>query len=51
MYLNSHEIDLLIKGVKGKKAQVGIDLTIKEIRQINGGSLYNCTSCKAPLLL
>jgi hypothetical protein len=25
MYLNSHEIDLLIKGVKGKKAQVGIE--------------------------
>ena len=40
MYLNSHEIDLLIKGVKGKKAQVGIDLTVKEIKQIGGGSLY-----------
>jgi deoxycytidine triphosphate deaminase len=40
MYLNSHQIEPLIRGVKGKKAQVGIDLTVKEIRQISGGSLY-----------
>ena len=39
MYLNAHEIDLLIKTVKGKKAQVGIDLTLKNVKQINGGSL------------
>lgn len=40
MFLNAHEIDLLIKGVKGKKAQVGIDLTVKEIKQIHGGALH-----------
>lgn len=39
MYLNAHEIDLLIKTVKGKKAQVGIDLTLKNVKQINGGTL------------
>ena len=39
MYLNAHEVDTLIKGVKGKKAQVGVDLTLKNIKQINGGSL------------
>ena len=40
MYLNSHQIESLIRGVKGKKAQVGIDLTVKNIKQIGGGALH-----------
>lgn len=38
MLLNAHEVtELLQTNGKGKKAQVGYDLTLKQIKQINGG--------------
>ena len=40
MFLNAHQIEPLIQGTPGKKAQVGIDLTVCNIRQIGGGFLY-----------
>ena len=40
MFLNAHQIEPLIQGTPGKKAQVGIDLTVCEIKRIEGGVLY-----------
>ncbi len=40
MFLNAHQIESLIQGTPGKKAQVGIDLTVCEIKRIEGGVLY-----------
>ena len=40
MFLNAHQIEPLIQGTPGKKAQVGIDLTVCSIKQISGGVLY-----------
>ena len=40
MYLNAHQIEPLIRGVQGKKAQVGIDLTVNNIKRIAGGKLH-----------
>lgn len=40
MFLNAHQIESLIQGTPGKKAQVGIDLTVCGIKQVVGGSLY-----------
>ena len=38
MLLNAHEVtELLQTNGKGKKAQVGYDLTLKQIKQVNGG--------------
>lgn len=38
MLLNANQVeDLLTTNGKGKKAQVGYDLTIKQIKQVNGG--------------
>lgn len=38
MLLNASEVELLLQtNNKGAKAQVGYDLTLKEIKQINGG--------------
>ena len=38
MLLNAHEVtELLQTNGKGKKAQVGYDLTVKEIKSVNGG--------------
>tara|TARA_R110001606_G_C15062297_1_gene614916 strand:- start:13 stop:492 length:480 start_codon:yes stop_codon:yes gene_type:complete len=38
MLLNANQVeDLLTTNGKGKKAQVGYDLTVKEIKQVNGG--------------
>lgn len=40
MFLNAHQIEPLIRGVQGKKAQVGIDLTVKNVKLIGGGKLH-----------
>lgn len=40
MLLNADRINALIRTKAGKPAQVGIDLTVKEIKGINGGRLY-----------
>ncbi len=38
MLLNASEVELLLQtNNKGAKAQVGYDLTLKEVKQINGG--------------
>ena len=38
MLLNAHEVEELLQtNGKGAKAQVGYDLTVKEIKKINGG--------------
>jgi len=38
MLLNASEVELLLQtNNKGARAQVGYDLTLKEIKQINGG--------------
>lgn len=38
MLLNASEVELLLQtNGKGAKAQVGYDLTLKEVKQINGG--------------
>ena len=38
MLLNASEVELLLRtNNKGAKAQVGYDLTLKEVKQINGG--------------
>jgi dUTP pyrophosphatase len=40
MFLNAHQIEPLIQGTPGKKAQVGIDLTVCDIKSIHGGALF-----------
>jgi deoxycytidine triphosphate deaminase len=40
MLLNAEKINALLRTKAGKLAQVGIDLTVKEIKVINGGRLY-----------
>jgi deoxycytidine triphosphate deaminase len=39
MFLNAHQIEPLIQGTPGKKAQVGIDLTVCDIKSMHGGAL------------
>jgi len=50
MFLNAHQIEPLIRGVQGKKAQVGIDLTVKNIKQIVGGRLHKSETKLEPYL-
>lgn len=50
MYLNAHQIEPLLRGPKGKKAQVGVDLTVKNIKQINGGDLYKDNTSLIPYI-
>ena len=40
MLLNADKINALLRTKAGKPAQVGVDLTVKEIKLIHGGRLY-----------
>ena len=49
MLLNAHEVtELLQTNGKGKKAQVGYDLTLKQIKQVNGGVVSKDTTTIFP---